>query len=403
MSITIRAYNVLFGDCLLISWDEDDGKHHAWVDFGNFHNDRNEVFQLAYDDVLKRIQKPAGSKRVLDLVVITHRHLDHLEGFHSLRASFKRDFVVKKLWYAHVTPSLDSQFKIAEQQLLRMVPQAARQGLGQIGRIYTNNFGLAGVSTQQRMDQILETFPCAKQDQHAVHRESALSSILPSGVRRLGIEILAPEKNSSPYLQPLQEAVRARQALGAWFLRTGRKGGRLAGDVGSAPAGGLPAEKSPLMKLADFARLHRKLQTGGLELLRAVDKTRNNTSVVLALTYDGHRRILLTGDAEEKSWEVMQTHGVDLGSDLVKVGHHGSVNASPHGVFTQVLTRKRTTNAVIISSDPGRYPSSKYENEVPKEEVVHDWRMRLSKSKRSSRLKKTYAVALGKPVSITYR
>ena len=26
MSLTIRAYNVLFGDCLLISWDESDGE-----------------------------------------------------------------------------------------------------------------------------------------------------------------------------------------------------------------------------------------------------------------------------------------------------------------------------------------------------------------------------------------
>jgi hypothetical protein len=45
MSITLRAYNVLFGDALLVSWDEDDGQHHAWVDFGNFHNDANAVFE----------------------------------------------------------------------------------------------------------------------------------------------------------------------------------------------------------------------------------------------------------------------------------------------------------------------------------------------------------------------
>ena len=41
MSITLRAYNVLFGDALLVSWNEADGVHHAWVDFGNFHNDAN--------------------------------------------------------------------------------------------------------------------------------------------------------------------------------------------------------------------------------------------------------------------------------------------------------------------------------------------------------------------------
>src|SRR4029434_4136270 len=74
MSITLRAYNVLFGDALLVSWDEDDGAHHAWVDFGNFHNDANAVFEKVYNDVLLR----TGGK--LDLLVITHRHLDPIEG-----------------------------------------------------------------------------------------------------------------------------------------------------------------------------------------------------------------------------------------------------------------------------------------------------------------------------------
>ena len=85
MSITLRAYNVLFGDALLVSWDEDDGAHHAWVDFGNFHNDANAVFEKVYNDVLTR----TGGK--LDLLVITHRHLDHMEGFFSLRKRFKAE------------------------------------------------------------------------------------------------------------------------------------------------------------------------------------------------------------------------------------------------------------------------------------------------------------------------
>jgi hypothetical protein len=61
MSITLRAYNVLFGDALLVSWDEDDGTHHAWVDFGNFHNDPNAVFEKVYNDVLTRNSRQAGS------------------------------------------------------------------------------------------------------------------------------------------------------------------------------------------------------------------------------------------------------------------------------------------------------------------------------------------------------
>ena len=105
MSITLRAYNVLFGDALLVSWDEDDGAHHAWVDFGNFHNDANAVFEKVYNDVLART---AGK---LDLLVITHRHLDHMEGFYSLRKRFKSGLHDSALWYAHVTASLTMSSK----------------------------------------------------------------------------------------------------------------------------------------------------------------------------------------------------------------------------------------------------------------------------------------------------
>ena len=116
MSITLRAYNVLFGDALLVSWDEDDGAHHAWVDFGNFHNDANAVFEKVYNDVLSR----TGGK--LDLLVITHRHLDHMEGFFSLRKRFKADFTIQRLWHAHVTPSLDHVFEIAERIAAQHAP-----------------------------------------------------------------------------------------------------------------------------------------------------------------------------------------------------------------------------------------------------------------------------------------
>ena len=93
MSIEIRAYNVLFGDCLLVSWDESDGEHHAWIDFGNFSNDPNAVFSTVYDKVLAR----TGGK--LDLLVITHKHMDHLEGFYSLRDSIANNFTIGSMGF----------------------------------------------------------------------------------------------------------------------------------------------------------------------------------------------------------------------------------------------------------------------------------------------------------------
>jgi hypothetical protein len=387
VSLTIRAYNVLFGDCLLVSWDEADGEHHAWIDFGNFHNDPNAVFTSVYDNVLQR------TNGKLDLVVITHRHMDHLEGFYSLRDRFAADFKIDRIWYAHVTPSLDNQFQIAGQAIRELAPRKAWMGDGILGRIYRNNFGAQALTIIDRMNSVLNTLRYTSA--HPVHRESNMAHIMPDGLDRLKIEILAPEQDSSIYLEPLHDALGFRPHLDAYFkgATSGTQPSNVEDDYVRPMA--QKAIDSPLMQLADFARLRRKLRTGGLNILAAADKTRNNTSVVLALTYRG-KRLLLTGDAEEKSWQIMRQKGLDLSSRLIKVAHHGSINASPCWSYRAVLTRRRKSNAVIVSTEPTRYTGK---NEVPKEEVLDGWRDRLSVQER---LKTTDGVLLGSYEKITF-
>src|SRR5262245_6725435 len=190
MSITLRAYNVLFGDALLVSWDETDGVHHAWVDFGNFHNDANAVFEKVYNDVLQR------TNGKLDLLVITHRHLDHMEGFHSLRKRFKTDFQIQRLWYAHVTPSLDHIFEIAEQSLRGMLPASIPDGDGEIGRTFRNNFGAKGDKIKNQMKAILTDIGVPASRTFKIHRGMSLASALPPGLQKLKIDVLGPEQNS---------------------------------------------------------------------------------------------------------------------------------------------------------------------------------------------------------------
>jgi competence protein ComEC len=55
--------------------------------------------------------------------------------------------------------------------------------------------------------------------------------------------------------------------------------------------------------------------------------SRNNDSVVLLLRY-GDKSLLLTGDLERQGEEAVLRNGIDLGSDLVKVAHHGSRTSS---------------------------------------------------------------------------
>src|SRR5688500_16883857 len=150
MRLAVRAYNVGFGDCILISWDEADRVHHAWVDFGTHHNDDRAVYQDVYDDILAR----TGGR--LDLLLISHRHLDHLEGFYQLRTRLQNEFQVARIWHAHVTPQADGQFKIASDALGLMLPRELQAGSGVIGDVYRNNLEFSNVD---RMNAIAALFP----------------------------------------------------------------------------------------------------------------------------------------------------------------------------------------------------------------------------------------------------
>lgn len=390
MSIRIRAYNVLFGDSLLVSWDEADGRHHAWIDFGNFLNDSDDMFPEVYNDVLGQTDGK------LDLLVVTHRHMDHMKGFYRLMDPIAKKFKIKKIWYAHVTKSLDGQFKIAEQQISErsLLPAWVRKGEGMLGQMYWNNFGVQGLSVKDQMDEIIKGLRPAPA--HAVYRGMNMAKVLPQGVKRLKIKILAPEKDSSAYFQPLEQALAMRKQLDNHFDKLEVRGVRLPEDVPFRKEKGKPDKGAALDWLADFSRLRRQLRSGGLDLLGAVDKTRNNTSVVLALEY-GKTRLLLAGDAEEKSWELMRKSGVKFASTMIKVAHHGSINASPTWSYSKVFPAAAASNGVILSTDPGRY---KGENEVPKREVVAGWRGRVANV--GEHFKRTNTVKPGKHVDLEY-
>lgn len=394
MSLVVRGYNVLFGDCILISWTEEDRDHHAWIDFGNFPNDRNDSFQPVFDDVLTR------TDGVIDLMLVTHRHMDHLEGFYSLRDQFAAQLEIKSLWHAHVSADIDNVFELADQAILGLTPN--EQLRGNLLAVYQNNYGTeAGaeaLTTKDRMTAIIDRVGAASS--HEVHRESDIEAITPPGWDRMRIQILAPEQDSSIYLA---EAVSRFAPLSG--------GSQSSERVDTGPGSGspffpgseiepVPALKSPLLEIPDFARLRRQLRTRGEEILSAVDKTRNNTSIVTRWTYqreEGTISLLLTGDAEEKSWETM-LHNADRdpeltpSSDFIKVAHHGSINASPADSFDAVFPEK-DNHKVLISTDPTRFTDV---NEVPKMEVIQGWRSRV---KRSSQLKQTSDTLEGEPVS----
>lgn len=101
-----------------------------------------------------------------------------------------------------------------------------------------------------------------------------------------------------------------------------------------------PSDRSKIMATEEV----RRTLGGGPEIRRRVQKmSRNDASVVLLLDIGGEG-VLLGGDLEcsddlERGWNSAVRRAAELGisSDLVKIPHHGSINADDDGMWEGAL------------------------------------------------------------------
>lgn len=116
-------------------------------------------------------------------------------------------------------------------------------------------------------------------------------------------------------------------------------------------------------------RMSRERRDAASALVQVVDSALNNTSVILLLTI-GKTRLLFSGDAEVEAWkwalcdapDHRQTRAAVGATDLYKVGHHGSWNATPRGTLWPAFGKKggpgrRGRMVSVLSTKPGTHPS----------------------------------------------
>src|SRR5215203_5323490 len=76
--VRVRTYRHGLGDCHLLRFRKPDGKPlHVLIDFGVVNRTKNP--ETVMKPVAEDIAKESGG--VLDLVIATHQHTDHLSGF----------------------------------------------------------------------------------------------------------------------------------------------------------------------------------------------------------------------------------------------------------------------------------------------------------------------------------
>jgi len=93
----------------------------------------------------------------------------------------------------------------------------------------------------------------------------------------------------------------------------------------------------------------------------------NNTSIVLKLKY-GQTSFLLMGDAEEEVEEALLLAKLDLSANILKVGHHGSDNATTEA-FLQAVSPQEAI--ISVGADNSfNHPSQRIVRRLERQEVL---------------------------------
>ncbi|MFO1303189.1 MAG: hypothetical protein U1F54_05620 [Burkholderiales bacterium] len=381
--ISIRAYVVGFGDCILLKLPDGDEVRHVLIDFGRAPNDASSLdrFPAIAADIARQC------KGHLDLVVVTHEHLDHMEGFYRERAVFDK-MQVDQVWMG-LPSRLDYYKKYPKARLEKKIRAAVAQ--------FAHDAHRNGLTLHPAFRSLLEN-NLANADRIDYLRKLGKKPPLYLARGKYGrpatrwsksirIEVLAPEEDTSVYYgaSAAGHAMHAALAMAAgespdadsdfdWTFKS----------VPRARSGDLPG-----ISQSDFDRLRNAIREDGVGAARFIDHAQNNTSLCLLVEAAG-KRLLLPGDAELESWAKIREHcKAQLKPvDFLKVAHHGSHNGTPMDLLDTLLPKRRADKAKVLVSTKKNVYGTK--NPVPDADVIQELKKRCSQLVTTDGLTGTY-------------
>lgn len=362
-TLRVRVYNVRFGDAVLITVpDRDDGTttmRHILVDLGNVLRGRegNGGEDAVFGPVIEDIRKVLDGKP-LDLYVMTHEHMDHVQGLLFASEKLQQELDVAHAWLTasaekgyYQKPGhekarrkkldLDRAYRDAARYLA-----AAPEDADALGPFMFNN-------NSSNTGKCVEFLRNLADETTYVHREADLDGTHPFSEAKL--ELWAPEEDTSVYyghFRPVALGVTSGGANGTPML-----------EVPKPPRG---------VDSGAFYGLVTSRRRGVYDNLLQIDRAANNSSVVFSLEWRGYR-LLFPGDAEHRSWKEMDKRGLLKPVHFLKVSHHGSWNGTPTGeLLDKILPlpppddRKRYAAISTWEKTYNNVPDTETRNELAK-------------------------------------
>ena len=375
--VRVRMYRVGFGDFFLVSVPGNDGAYkHILVDCGVHAADLNSI-GAAIDDLVET----TGQK--LALVIMTHRHADHISGFGRGKDKFAQ-FAVERVWMPWFESRTDDKAKNFQLNLLSTVASLERQlalraapGDAMYRNMMTNILGAAGAGNAAALDVLHGGF---KNKAPVDYYKAGDTPTLPPSLvdAQVTAKILGPPTDATLIAQMDNKS---HQYLSAPADQDDGPVHPFA-SVFVTDADAYPKNAFSLFEPDQVQRAVAEAQPDMLAArAQKADNTINNQSLVVLFEVGG-KKLLFVGDAQWGNWSNF-LFGGKLGTnkhgelaadskeilssiDFYKVGHHGSTNATP----IDALDAMRCGCVAMCSTEPGAYGSPANNSEVPRKPLI---------------------------------
>jgi L-ascorbate metabolism protein UlaG (beta-lactamase superfamily) len=402
--MVLRSYNVGFGDCFLLTFRYTGFDRHILIDFGSTRAPKGKVMAAHMMAIAKQIETDCEGK--LHALVVTHRHKDHISGF-TYSGGKGPGAVIRRL-----DPDLVIQPWTEDPKARRNAKgptSAMRNGdtkaaIQHIDALHDmNEFAGYVVSASKRLrgnhlkatreqltflgddndltnrDAITNLMKMGRKKRYVYFgAKSGLESVLPGVVTTV---LGPPTLKQSPGIA----TQRAKDPDQFWIQLAARaefwaQHGQIARYAKATDGVLFPRhveQRHPWDMRWYRYQAQREQAENLLSIVRTLDSAMNNTSVVLLFEVAG-KSFLFPGDAQYENWMYALSHPDIVARlakvDLYKVGHHGSLNATPKDLWNGFTARGTKTKKgrliSVLSTLAGVHGSEEAGTEVPRDPLV---------------------------------
>jgi len=339
--VSVRMYNVGLGDCFLLRFPDEERERKVLIDCGvHISGPGPHKMSDIVDQILEDVTED-GTPRI-DVVVATHRHRDHVSGFDSPRWAEVEVGEVWLPWTEHPTDPKareirDKQSKAGKKTKEALAAFGASPALLQIvDNSLTNAAAIETLHEGWANKPKIQYLPAKKRE-----NQSFTTELLP------GVTVHAMGPSRDP------EVIRDMDPPkgGAYELRMAALQGGDAGGQSIFPAifelTGQTRERqleSFKLRKSDLADLEKLAREDAFAVAVQLDKAVNGTSLMLMFEV-GRAHMLFPGDAQWGTWQNAlgdpEFKELMTKTSFLKVGHHGSHNATPKAFVTDILEKEK--------------------------------------------------------------